>query len=117
MVEGFLSAGNHHDIIYAEQLVESIYGCKILADRGYDSDAFRALLRSQNCEPVIPGKKNRKVPVVYDEDLYKQRGLIERIFGKIKENSRLAVRREKSDRNFLAMIGMALIKIACKIIS
>ena len=114
VVEGFLSAGNDHDIIHAEQLVDSVYGCKVLADRGYDSNAFRTFLYSQNCTPVIPGKKNRKLPVIHDEELYKRRGLIERIFGKIKENSRLSMRKEKSDCNFLAMIGMALVKSVCR---
>ena len=114
MVEGFLSAGNDHDIIHAEQLVDSVYGCKVLADRGYDSDAFRTFLYGQNCKPVIPGKKNRKAPIIYDEALYKRRGLIERILGKIKENSRLSMRKEKSDRNFLTMIGMPLVKIAVR---
>lgn len=109
-VEGFLSAGNDHDIIHAEQLVKDIYGCYILADRGYDSDAFRAFLVGQNCEPVIPGRKNRKLPIHYDKALYKQRGLIERIFGKIKENKRMAMRFEKSDTVFLAFIALAIIK-------
>jgi len=74
-------------------------------------------LESHNCTPVIPGRKSRKKQIIYDKELYKKRGLIERIFGKIKENSRLAVRKEKSDRNFLSMIALALVKIAIKIIS
>ncbi|MDR1129161.1 MAG: transposase [Treponema sp.] len=40
----------------------------------------------------------------YGKEKYKKRGLIERIFGKLKENRRLAVRYEKSDINFLGFI-------------
>lgn len=110
VVEGFLSAGNDHDMIHAEQLVGDIYGCHVLADRGYDSDAFRAFLISQNCEPVIPGRKNRKQPICYDTLLYKRRGLIERMFGKIKENKRMAMRFDKSDTVFLTFVALAIIK-------
>ena len=60
---------------------------------------------------MIPGRRNRKEAIVYDREKYKKRGLIERIFGKIKENRRLTVRYEKSDINFLGVILVAFIKI------
>jgi transposase len=59
-----------------------------VADRGYDGDEFRWILRGNNNEPVIPGRKNRKESIAYDQGTYKKRGYIERIFGKIKENRR-----------------------------
>jgi transposase len=111
VVEGILSGGNVNDIEIAPELVEEVVGCSVLADRGYDSDEFRRTLGSNNNEPVIPGRKNRKKPVEYDEEKYKKRGYIERIFGKIKENRRLTVRYEKSDMNFLGFILVAFIKI------
>ena len=111
IVEGFLTGGHVHDITVAEQLFTDVYGCYVMCDRGYDADSFRAFLRSQNCEPVIPGRRNRKQKITYDKALYRKRGLIERIFGKIKENKRLAMRFEKSDTLFLAFIAVAMIKI------
>jgi transposase len=51
------------------------------------------------------------VEIAYGRQMYKKRGLIERIFGKVKENRRLAVRYEKSDVNFLGFIIFAFIKI------
>ncbi|UCM86358.1 MAG: transposase [Rickettsia endosymbiont of Culicoides impunctatus] len=42
---------------------------------------------------------------------YKLRGAIERFFGKIKENRRLAVRYEKDDLSFLSFIALAAIKL------
>jgi transposase len=83
----------------------------MLADMGYGSDKFRLELQGSNNVPVIPGRKNRSVEILYDRQRYKRRGLIERIFGKIKENRRLAVRYEKSDINFLNFIIFAFIKI------
>jgi hypothetical protein len=54
---------------------------------------------TNNNTAIIPGK-NRKEEIVYGKEVYKKRGLIERMFGKLKENRRLAVRYEKSDINF-----------------
>lgn len=117
IVEGVLSGGEVHDIKLAPELMQDVYGVRVLADRGYDSQAFREFLRGQNCTPVIPSRGNRKEEIVYDKELYKQRGLIERIFGKIKENGRLAVRKEKSDRHFLSMIALACVRMIIKLIS
>jgi len=110
-VEGMLSGGNVADISVANQLFEDVYGCYILEDKGYDSDAHRDFLRSQNNIPVIPGRKNRKIPIIYDKTLYKMRKDIEIFFGKLKENKRLALRYDKSDAAFLGFIAMGAIKI------
>ena len=93
------------------QIVEGIGGSYFLADKGYDSDAFRNLIQEQNNIPVIPGRRNRRVKIEYDKNLYKIRGGIERLFGKIKENRRLALRYDKSDMAFLSFIAIAMIKI------
>jgi transposase len=109
--EGFLSGGNVNDIEAAPELVREVVGCAVMADRGYDGDKFRKLLKGNNNEPVIPGRKNRKEPMEYDQEPYKKRGYIERIFGKNKENRRLTVRYERSDTNFLGFIPVAFLKI------
>ena len=83
----------------------------VIEDKGYDSDKHRANLRSNNNIPVIPGRKNRKQPVIYDKSLYKIRRNIEILLGKIKENRRLAMRFDKADTAFLAFVALALIKI------
>ena len=111
MAEGFLTGGGTADVSAGPELTENITGYPVIADRGCDSGGFRRSLEGNNNTPVIPGRKNRKEPVQYDRRRYGKRGLIERIFGKIKENRRLAVRYEKSDINFLGFIIFAFIKI------
>jgi len=111
VVEGLLTGGNTADISVADALFSDVFGCSILEDRGYDSDAHRSFLRSQNNEPVIPGRKNRKIKIEYDKELYKLRSKIEILFGNLKENKRLALRYDKSDSAFLGFIAMAAIKI------
>ena len=56
----------------------------LIADRGYDSDWFREALANRGIRPCIPGRKTRKEPVEYDRALYKQRNLVERMFGKLR---------------------------------
>ena len=54
----------------------------LIADKGYESDWFREALTVLEITPCIPGRTNRKAPVPYDADLYKQRNRIERMFGR-----------------------------------
>ena len=111
VVEGLLTGGNVADITVADELTADLVECYIVEDRGYDSNEHRKTLISNNNIPVIPGRKNRKEPIVYDKKIYKLRKRIEIFFGKLKENRRLAVRYEKLDVTFLGFIAMAAINI------
>lgn len=116
LVEGFLTGGNIHDVTVANELTKDVVGCSVLEDMGYDSDEHREYLRSNNNTPVIPGRKNRKIPITYDKTLYKLRRKIEIFFGKLKENKRLSMRYDKSDQSFMSFIALAAVKILLKLI-
>jgi transposase len=79
----------------------------LIADRGYDSDWVRAALDSRDIEPCIPGRKGRKEPIRYDEDLYKQRNRIERMFGRLKDWRRIATRYDRCAHTFMSAICIA----------
>lgn len=111
VVNLLLTGGNTADITVANQLTQHVHGCYVVEDMGYDSDAHRRFLRRQNNVPVIPGRQNRKIKIVYDKTLYALRGAIERYFGKLKENKRIATRCEKEDRTFCSFIALAALKI------
>jgi transposase len=111
-----LTAGNTSDITVADELTSDVVECFVVEDMGYDSDKHRDSLRSQNNIPVIPGRKNRKIPIVYDKIMYRLRGGIERFFGKLKENKRLSQRYDKEDNVFLSFIALASLKILFKIL-
>ena len=111
LIEAMLTAGNTADISVANDLMSDVVGFHVVEDMGYDSDAHRNFLRSGNNVPVIPGRKNRKVKIIYDKAIYKRRGGIERYFGKLKENKRICLRFDKEDRTFLSFIAIAAIKI------
>ena len=116
LIEGLLTGGNVHDVTVANELTKDVIGCSVLEDMGYDSDEHREYLRSNNNTPVIPGRKNRKIPITYDKLLYKLRRRIEIFFKKLKENKRLAMRYDKSNQSFLSFIALASVKILLKLI-
>ena len=111
IVNVMLTGGNAADISVADYMTEDIYKCHVIEDKGYDSDKHRTNLRSNNNIPVIPGRRNRKEPILYDRKLYRLRRKIEMIFGKIKENRRLSLRFDKDDLAFLGFITLAFIKL------
>ena len=64
----------------------------VVADKGYDSDAFVAELRKQGIEVVIPPRSNRLHPREYDRYIYKVRNEVERFINKLKQLRRVASR-------------------------
>jgi transposase len=80
---------------------------ELLADKGYDSDWFRAALIKRGITPCIPPRKNRKVQYHYDKDLYRQRHKIENVFGRIKDWRRVATRYDRCAHTSMAAISIA----------
>jgi transposase len=60
----------------------------LVADKAYDSDAFRAALAEQNCVPVIPSNGSRAQRLPYDKERYKARSEIECTFSLLKQARR-----------------------------
>ena len=83
---------------------------QLLWDRGYDSAPFRRWLRNRYIRPVILGKVNRTRKIRHDRVAYRRRGLVENFFLRMKQWSSLALRREKSDACFLALVHLFVIK-------
>ena len=83
----------------------------LLADRGYDADWFRKVLRDKGIDPCIPPRKNRKQDTYYDEVLYKKRHKVENMFAKLKDWRRIAMRFERCAHTFAAAINIAAIVI------
>jgi len=81
----------------------------VVADKGYDSDAFVAVVESRGAEPVIPPLRCRRQQREYDRYLYKERNVAERFWSKVKQYRRVATRYEKKALNFLAFVQVAAI--------
>ena len=102
-----LTPGQVHDICQAEALIEGFACEKVLADKGYDSNALREVIASKGAEAVIPPKRSRSEPIPYDKDAYKERNLVERFFNRIKHFRRIATRYDKTALSFAAMVALA----------
>ena len=79
-------------------------GGAVVADKGYDADAFVATVNSRGATAVIPSRKHRSQPRDYDRHVYKERHLIEGFFGKIKHYRRIFARFEKTARNYMGFL-------------
>ena len=106
-----ITEGQRHDNRPAKELVARVLSTCLLADKAYDSDAFRAALAEQNCVPVIPSNGSRAQKLPYDKERYKARSEIECTFSLLKQARRFATRYEKTLRNYAAVvaIGCALL--------
>lgn len=109
-----ISPGQDADVTYGEDLITE--QCEfLLGDRGYDSDRFRNSLRARNMVPVIPGRKNRREPVEYDKDIYKERNRVERFFCRIKNFRRIATRYDKTAIVFHGAVTFVAIILLLKV--
>jgi len=102
-----VTPGQRSDITQAQALADGIQSASVLADKGYDCDAFRALLSQQECIPVIPFRINRKGEHIYDKELYKERNIVESFISKIKQFRRIFSRYDKSLRNYMSLLLFA----------
>lgn len=103
-----LTTGNVSDMKAAPVLLAGLKGARyVLADKGYDANALRKMLRSIAVVPVIPGRRNRKRAIAYDTRRYRDRHLIENAFCRLKDFRRVATRYDKLARNFLSAVALA----------
>ena len=102
-----LTGGNSNDITQAEALVENLAADYVLADKGYDADAFVLKLKEMGTEVVIPSRANRTERREIDRHLYKERHLIECCIGKLKHFRRVFSRFDKLAKNYLSFVYFA----------
>jgi transposase len=77
-------------------------------DKGYASKVNREAARTHGAIPVIPHKSNEKhQPTWFARTLYKARARIEQAVGKLKRFKRIALRCEKTKRNFASFVALA----------
>ena len=61
-----LTAGNVHDVVEAQILIEASNGKNFIADKAYDSNDVIAAAEAKGMNAVIPPKSNRKNPRLID---------------------------------------------------
>ena len=106
-----LLPGHRFDTVGVEPLIEGIEFGGLIADKAFDSDWIIENLNERGAKIVISQHPRRSKPLDIDAEIYKWRHLIENFFCKLKEFKRIAMRSDKTDQSFTAMIyaGAAII--------
>jgi transposase len=111
LVRFVLLPGQRHDTVGVAPLIEGVEFDGLIADKAFDANGLIAALNERGAKVVISQRPKRKAPLEIDRELYKWRHLIENFFCKLKEFKRIAMRSDKTDTSFEAMIylGSAII--------
>ena len=99
-----LLPGQRHDTVGVAPLIEDIAFGSLIADKAFDSNWIIADMNERGAKIVISQHPRRAKPLDIDLEIYKWRHLIENFFCKLKEFKRIAMRSDKTDQSFSAMI-------------
>jgi transposase len=117
-----ITAGQTHESQALETLLEGVevvgdeagmlHPVRLAGDKGFRADWIDEYLLGLGIVPVIPSKVNEHRearPVMFDEEAYVGRNIIERLIGWLKESRRILTRFEKTAKNYLGMLKVAFI--------
>jgi transposase len=107
LVRFVLLPGHRFDTVGVPPLIQDLEFGGLIADKAFDSNALICDLHARGAKIVISQHPRRAAPIRIDHDIYKWRHLIENFFGKLKEFKRIAMRCDKTDQSFSAMIFLA----------
>jgi transposase len=102
-----LLPGQRFDTVGVAPLIEGVEFDALIADKAFDSDAIISKLNERGAKVVISQHPRRTKPLPIDKDMYAWRHLIENFFAKLKEFKRIAMRADKTDQSFSAIIHLA----------
>src|SRR5712691_4615481 len=106
LVRFVLLPGQRFDTIGVPPLIEGVKFGALIADKAFDSNDIIANLNERGAKIVISQHPRRTTPLQIDTEMYKWRHLIENFFCKLKEFKRIAMRADKTDQSFQAMIHL-----------
>jgi transposase len=107
LVRFVLLPGHRFDTVGVAPLIKDLAFGGLIADKAFDSNAILADLDERGAKVVISQHCRRASPRPIDAEIYKWRHLIENFFCKLKEFKRIAMRSDKTDQSFSAMIHLA----------
>ena len=107
LVRFILLPGHRFDTVGVAPLIKDIEFGGLIADKAFDSNWIIEDMHERKAKIVISQHQRRAQPLDIDKDIYKWRHLIENFFGKLKEFKRIAMRSDKTDQSFEAMIYLA----------
>ena len=91
---------------------EALRSVPLADDKGSRADWIDEYLLAEGITTVIPSNCNEDRnarPVAFDPAAYRERNIIERLIGWLKENRRIFTRFETSAKNYLRLLKLAFI--------
>lgn len=83
----------------------------LVADKGYNRDAFREAPTVSGITPCLPPRAKRRTPVSYCRTLHTRRHRIENMLAKLMDRRRLAIRYDRSADRFVGTIRIATARV------
>jgi transposase len=122
-----VTAGQSHESTMLEPLLDSVSirgkpgaprrrFAMVSGDKGYDGAPSRQAISQRGSTPLIPHRKLRdgSYPCAahgFDKERYRDRNVIERLIGRLKEHRRIATRYDKLAESFRAFIVLGCIRV------
>ncbi len=106
LVRFVLLPGHRFDTVGVAPLIRDVEFGALLGDKAFDSNTIIADLDERGAKVVIDQHPRRASPRKIDREVYRWRHLIENFFCKLKEFKRIAMRSDKTDLSFTAMIHL-----------
>ena len=113
LIQILITPGQVHDLMATDALLAK-RGTILIADKAYDADRLRDLLKARGAIANIPNMIRRKRRFRWKKAIYRQRNLIERFFNKLKQFRRIATRYDKLGLNFQAFLQLAVVRISLR---
>jgi transposase len=104
LVRFVLLPGHRFDTIGVAPLIKDVEFGGLIADKAFDANWIIADLDARGAKVVISQHSRRSQPLAIDLEVYKWRHLVENFFCKLKDFKRIAMRSDKTDQSFSAMI-------------
>jgi len=107
LVRFVLLPGQRFDTVGVPPLIDGVSFDALIADTAFDSNEIIADLNERGAKVVIAQHPRRTTPRDIDGEMDKWRPLIENFFCKLTEFKRIALRANKTEQSFAAMIHLA----------
>ncbi|MEM0909138.1 MAG: IS5 family transposase, partial [Pseudomonadota bacterium] len=105
-----VAPGHRGDVLQGRGLIDGLAAGHVIADMAYDADHFRDSIAAAGATATIPSHPDRSRRVPCDWRMYRERNLVERLMGRLKQFRRIATRYDKLAANFR---GFVLIAAVC----
>lgn len=104
-----ITGGEVHECKVACEFVEQLPVAEYtIADKGYNKEELREIIRKKPSIPIIPRRRNSKQGNAdIDWNLYRYRHLIENLFARLKHFRSIATRYDKLKRNYKSTLALA----------